>query len=40
MTAVPALGTDTRVVRVDGGGHYLPEERPEAVVREPTRFLG
>lgn len=38
--AVPALGTDTRVVRVDGSGHYLPEERPEAVVAELTRFFG
>ncbi|MGW0394098.1 alpha/beta fold hydrolase [Streptomyces sp. NPDC003042] len=37
---VPALGTDTRVVRVDGSGHYLPEERPEAVVAELTRFFG
>ncbi|MER7464331.1 hypothetical protein [Streptomyces sp. NPDC097981] len=38
--AAPALGTDTRVVRVDGSGHYLPEERPEVVVEELTRFLG
>ncbi|MER5870985.1 alpha/beta hydrolase [Streptomyces sp. NPDC002044] len=37
--SVPALGTDTRVVRVDGSGHYLPEERPEAVVAELTRFF-
>lgn len=40
VAAVPALGTDTRVVRVDGSGHYLPEERPEVVVEELTRFLG
>ncbi|KPH97349.1 Soluble epoxide hydrolase [Actinobacteria bacterium OV450] len=40
VTAVPALGTDTRVVRVDGSGHYLPEERPEVVIEELTRFLG
>ncbi|KOU21121.1 alpha/beta hydrolase [Streptomyces sp. WM6372] len=40
VSAVPALGTDTRVVRVDGSGHYLPEERPEVVSRELTRFLG
>ncbi len=39
VRAVPALGTDTRVIRVDGAGHYLPEERPEAVVEELTRFL-
>ncbi|WP_405790293.1 alpha/beta hydrolase [Streptomyces sp. NBC_00029] len=38
--AVPPLGTDTRVVRVDGSGHYLPEERPEVVTAELTRFLG
>ncbi|MEU6313148.1 alpha/beta hydrolase [Streptomyces sp. NPDC047014] len=38
--SVPALGTDTRVVRVDGAGHYLPEERPEAVTAELLRFLG
>ncbi|WP_404957345.1 alpha/beta fold hydrolase [Streptomyces sp. 147326] len=38
--AVPALGTDTRIVRVDGSGHYLPEERPEAVTEELVRFLG
>ncbi|MFB6824892.1 alpha/beta fold hydrolase [Streptomyces virginiae] len=37
---VPALGTDTRVIRVDGCGHYLPEERPEVVTAELTRFLG
>ncbi|MCX4958620.1 alpha/beta fold hydrolase [Streptomyces virginiae] len=40
LAAVPALGTDTRVVRVDGCGHYLPEERPEFVTAELTRFLG
>ncbi|MEU4354658.1 alpha/beta fold hydrolase [Streptomyces virginiae] len=38
--AVPALGTDTRVVRVDDSGHYLPEEQPQAVVDELTRFFG
>ncbi|MFC9298063.1 alpha/beta fold hydrolase [Streptomyces sp. NPDC057011] len=38
--AVPALGTDTRVVRVDGSGHYLPEEQPEFVTAELTRFFG
>ncbi|MFE2326006.1 alpha/beta fold hydrolase [Streptomyces sp. NPDC059385] len=40
VAAVPALGTDTRVVRVDGSGHYLPEERPEFVAAELTRFFG
>ncbi|WP_405439058.1 alpha/beta hydrolase [Streptomyces avidinii] len=40
LAAVPALGTDTRVVRVDGSGHYLPEERPETVLAELTRFFG
>ncbi|MFJ6794842.1 alpha/beta fold hydrolase [Streptomyces sp. NPDC091268] len=38
--AVPRLGTDTRVVRIDGSGHYLPEERPEAVVAELVGFFG
>ncbi|MGW7115014.1 alpha/beta fold hydrolase [Streptomyces xanthophaeus] len=37
---VPPLGTDTRVVRVDGSGHYLPEEAPGAVVEELLAFLG
>ncbi len=40
LTAVPELGSDTRVVRVDGSGHYLPEERPETVLAELTRFFG
>ncbi|MFD7260970.1 alpha/beta fold hydrolase [Streptomyces sp. NPDC059874] len=40
VEALPALGTDTRVVRVDDSGHYLPEEQPEAVVTELTKFLG
>ncbi|WP_328927216.1 alpha/beta hydrolase [Streptomyces sp. NBC_00190] len=40
VAAVPALGTDTRVVRVDGSGHYLPEEQPQAVVDELTTFFG
>ncbi|MFG2984278.1 alpha/beta fold hydrolase [Streptomyces sp. NPDC048258] len=40
VAAVPALGTDTRVVRVDGSGHYLPEERPETVVAELVAFFG
>lgn len=38
--AVPALGTDTRVVRVDGAGHYLAEEQPQTVVDELSAFLG
>ncbi|MFD9408436.1 alpha/beta fold hydrolase [Streptomyces sp. NPDC059989] len=37
---VPALGTDTRIVRVDDSGHYLPEEQPEVVTAELTRFFG
>ncbi|WP_329380462.1 alpha/beta hydrolase [Streptomyces sp. NBC_01351] len=40
VAAVPALGIDTRVVRVDGSGHYVPEEQPEFVVAELTRFFG
>ncbi|MEV7522898.1 alpha/beta hydrolase [Streptomyces sp. NPDC091371] len=38
--SVPALGTDTRVVRVDGSGHYVAEEQPEFVLAELTRFFG
>ncbi|RSS81621.1 alpha/beta fold hydrolase [Streptomyces sp. WAC06614] len=37
--AVPAHGTDTRVVRIDDCGHYLPEEQPEAVLAELLPFL-
>lgn len=33
-------GTDVRVVSVTGSGHYLPEERPETVVKELVEFLG
>ncbi|WP_331756550.1 alpha/beta hydrolase [Streptomyces sp. NBC_01568] len=40
VETVPRLGTDTRVVRIDKSGHYLPEEQPEAVVEELLRFLG
>ncbi|MEU9301472.1 alpha/beta hydrolase [Streptomyces sp. NPDC048269] len=40
VEAVPALGTDTRVVRVDDSGHYLPEEQPETVVAELVAFFG
>ncbi|MEV7612288.1 alpha/beta hydrolase [Streptomyces sp. NPDC089799] len=37
---IPSHGTDTRVVRVDDCGHYLPEEQPEAVTEELVRFFG
>lgn len=37
---LPAKGTDVRVVRVDDCGHYIPEERPEAVVEALESFLG
>ncbi len=36
----PDKGTDIRVVEVAGSGHYVPEERPEAVVRELLAFFG
>ncbi|MBF6332700.1 alpha/beta fold hydrolase [Nocardia transvalensis] len=32
-------GTDVRVVMIEGSGHYLPEEQPQAVIRELTRFF-
>ncbi|MCX4677427.1 alpha/beta hydrolase [Streptomyces sp. NBC_01433] len=37
---MPAKGLDTRVVRIDDCGHYIPEEQPQAVVNELTAFLG
>ncbi|MER0245692.1 alpha/beta hydrolase [Streptomyces sp. HSW2009] len=36
----PDKGTDIRVVEVRGSGHYVPEEQPEAVVRELLAFFG
>ncbi|MFD4997587.1 alpha/beta fold hydrolase [Streptomyces buecherae] len=36
----PDKGTDIRVVEVAGSGHYVPEEQPEAVVRELLAFFG
>lgn len=33
-------GTDVRVHKVPGAGHFLAEENPEAVVAELTAFLG
>ncbi|WP_258025339.1 alpha/beta fold hydrolase [Streptomyces bambusae] len=37
---VPPLAADTRVVRVDDCGHYLPEEQPEVVTAELLAHLG
>jgi pimeloyl-ACP methyl ester carboxylesterase len=37
---MPTKGTDVRVVEVPDCGHYLPEEQPEFVVDELTRFFG
>ncbi len=36
---LPTKATDAEIVRVDGTGHYVVEERPEAVVGHLTRFL-
>jgi pimeloyl-ACP methyl ester carboxylesterase len=33
-------GTDVRVHKVPGTGHFLPEENPQAVIAELTSFLG
>ncbi|MEV4110694.1 alpha/beta hydrolase [Nonomuraea sp. NPDC049695] len=32
-------GTDVEVVEVPGSGHYIPEEQPETVVKQLTRFF-
>jgi len=36
---LPTKATDAEIVRVDGTGHYVVEEQPEAVVRHLARFL-
>ncbi|GAB3339269.1 alpha/beta hydrolase [Micromonospora halotolerans] len=36
---LPDKGTDVEVAAVVGSGHYIPEERPEAVVQHLTRFF-
>ena len=33
------LAVDTRVLSVDGAGHYLPEERPETVAGAVRSFV-
>jgi pimeloyl-ACP methyl ester carboxylesterase len=33
-------GTDVRIVKVDGTGHFIPEEQPDAVVKALDDFLG
>ncbi|WP_214414266.1 alpha/beta fold hydrolase [Sphaerisporangium fuscum] len=37
--ALDGKGTDIQVVEVPDSGHYLPEEQPEKVVQELTRFF-
>jgi pimeloyl-ACP methyl ester carboxylesterase len=37
---LPSKGTDVRVVRVANSGHFLAEERPDAVIDWLTRFFG
>ncbi|MEU0502629.1 alpha/beta hydrolase [Nocardia sp. NPDC005998] len=36
----PEKGTDIRVVRIDGSGHYVPEEQPAQMIRELLAFFG
>jgi pimeloyl-ACP methyl ester carboxylesterase len=36
---LPAKAVHPRVVRLDGTGHYLVEERPEAVLAHLTEHL-
>ncbi|TDC35472.1 alpha/beta hydrolase [Kribbella albertanoniae] len=38
--AWPQLGTDVQVAMIDGTGHFLPIEQPEAVARALTDFFG
>jgi pimeloyl-ACP methyl ester carboxylesterase len=37
--ALPNLATDFEVVRIDGSGHWLAEEQPDAVARALTQFF-
>ncbi|MFI0420153.1 alpha/beta fold hydrolase [Spongiactinospora sp. 9N601] len=37
---MPAKGTDVQVIEVADCGHYIPEERPQAVIDALTGFLG
>lgn len=37
---LPAKGTDVRLGKITGSGHFLPEEQPDAVVKALTDFLG
>ncbi|MFG2295093.1 alpha/beta fold hydrolase [Streptomyces sp. NPDC048603] len=39
VAVMPSHGTDTKVVRIEDCGHYLPEEQPEAVTEELLRFF-
>jgi pimeloyl-ACP methyl ester carboxylesterase len=40
VAALPNVATDFKVVPVDGAGHWLAEEAPDAVARELTAFFG
>jgi len=37
---LPQKGTDVRLGKIAGAGHFLPEEQPEAVLKALTGFLG
>ncbi|TCO62182.1 alpha/beta fold hydrolase [Actinocrispum wychmicini] len=37
---LPGKGTDVRLAKIAGSGHFLPEEQPDAVVKALTDFLG
>ncbi|WP_199536621.1 alpha/beta fold hydrolase [Spongiactinospora gelatinilytica] len=37
---MPAKGTDVQVIEVADCGHYIPEERPQAVIDALTGYLG
>lgn len=38
--ALPNVATDFLAVQIDGAGHWLAEEQPDAVARELTEFFG
>ncbi|MGK5552268.1 alpha/beta fold hydrolase [Actinomadura kijaniata] len=40
QAVLPKQGTDVRIEKITGAGHYFVDEQPDAVVQALTRFLG